>query len=171
MHDQTYIEDENPIRQYLGVINRRKKIILLIFLVCLPFVLIKAFSGTPVYTATAKLLIKRNMDPALVSTNPFYFYDPHFLKTQNQLIKSSKVADEVVKILNLDETYDRYFEAAQPSSNIFNHVFTWGRSLFSFGKNSENKEPHAVEPPELSKTEITPDEANGKKHQDLSRKV
>jgi polysaccharide biosynthesis transport protein len=171
MHDQMYNEDENPIRQYLGVINRRKKIILLIFLVCLPFVLIKAFSGTPVYTATAKLLVKRNMDPALVSTNPFYFYDPHFLKTQNQLIKSSKVADKVVEILNLDETYDRYFDAAQPSSNVINLVFTWGRNLFSFGKNPETEKTHALEPPELSKTEITPDEAIGKNHQALSRKV
>jgi polysaccharide biosynthesis transport protein len=171
MHDQTYIEDENPIRQYLGVINRRKKIILLIFLVCLPFVLIKAFSGTPVYTATAKLLVKRNMDPALVSTNPFYFYDPHFLKTQNQLIKSSKVADKVVEILNLDETYDRYFDAAQPSSNVFNLVFIWGRNLFPFGKNPENKPPHAVEPPESGKTGVTRDETIEGKYLNLSRKV
>lgn len=134
------IEGANPVREYVNVLVRRKNIILLIFLVCLPFVLISAFSGTPTYKATAKLLIKKNYDPALISSYPFS-YDPHFLKTQTQLIKSSKVADKVVETLNLDETYDRYFEDAQPASSLISHFFNWGRNLFSLGKHLEEEDP------------------------------
>jgi uncharacterized protein involved in exopolysaccharide biosynthesis len=117
-----YKEDENPIKQYLNVLNRRKNVIFLIFLVSLPFIVIKAFSGTPVYKATAKLLIKKNYDPALIS--PYQMnYDPYFLKTQTQLIKSSKVAEKVVETLNLDETYDRYLQDQQSASSSFKNLF------------------------------------------------
>jgi capsular exopolysaccharide synthesis family protein len=133
-----YKEDENPIKQYLNVILRRKNIIILIFLVCLPFVLIKAFSGVPVYKASVKLMIKKNYDPAFISQ--YQFYDPYFLKTQTQLITSSKVATKVAETLNLDETYNRYFDDKQPASSTLIKVFNWFQNIFSFNKNPEEPE-------------------------------
>jgi len=153
-----YKEDENPIKQYLRVILRRKNIILLIFLVCLPFVLIKAFTGTPVYKATAKLMIKKNYDPAFVSQYQFS-YDPYFLKTQTQLITSSKVAAKVAETLKLDKTYDRYFEDKQPASSTLNNAFTWFQNLFSFTK--KPSEPEINDPEILTtKKAVLPEPEN-----------
>ncbi|MDA3896046.1 MAG: polysaccharide biosynthesis tyrosine autokinase [Desulfobacteraceae bacterium] len=165
-----YKEDENPIKQYLNVVLRRKNIILLIFLVCLPFVLIKAFSGIPVYKATAKLMIKKNYNPGFISQ--YQFYDPYFLKTQTQLITSSKVATKVAETLNLDETYNRYFENKQPASSILNKVFNWFQNLFSFAKTPLKSE---INDPVNIITE-KPDVAEGQKNDQekiatLSQKV
>ena len=135
-------EDEIQIRKYLNVLFRRKNLILLVFLVCLPFVLIKAFSGTPVYKATAKLLIKKNYDPAFISSYPFS-YDPYFLNTQTQLITSSKVAEEVVTVLNLDDTYSRYFHDSEPSPSLVNRTLNFFQAFFS-----GTKRPAEVPPPE-----------------------
>ncbi len=165
-----YKEDENPIKQYLNVLLRRKNIILLVFVVCLPFVLIKAFSGTPVYKATAKLLIKKNYDPSFAS--PYQFsYDPYFLKTQTQLIKSSKVAAKVVDTLNLDETYERYFQEKQPASSTLNAIFNWSHNLFSFGKKNSKTEKDEPEILITKKIGSTEQEKTEKKILSLEQKV
>jgi len=165
-----YREDENPIKQYLNVIFRRKNIILLIFLVCLPFVLIKAFSGIPVYKATAKLMIKKNYDPAFISQYQFS-YDPYFLKTQTQLIKSSKVATKVAEALNLDETYNRYFENKQPASSTLNKAFNWFQGLFSPGKSTPETENNNPETLITKKADISEPENDQEKILALARKV
>jgi polysaccharide biosynthesis transport protein len=165
-----YKEDENPIKQYLNVLNRRKNVILLIFLVSLPFILIRAFSGTPVYKATAKLLIKKNYDPALIA--PYQMnYDPYFLKTQIQLIKSSKVAARVVDTLKLDETYDRYFQDQQSESSIFGNLLYWFKNLFSFGPRAQKIEKNSPEALSSGKAESIDPEIKQKKQLELSQKV
>lgn len=164
-----YKEDENPIKQYFNVILRRKNIILLIFLVCLPFVLIKAFSGVPVYKASAKLMIKKNYDPAF--TSRYQFYDPYFLKTQTQLITSSKVAAKVAETLNLDETYNRYFEDKQPASSTLNKIFNWFQNLFSFNKNPAEPEINDPETLITDKTGIFEPKNDQEKILVLAQKV
>ena len=165
-----YQEDENLIKQYLNVILRRKNIIVLVFLVCLPFVLIKAFSGTPVYKATAKLLIKKNYDPAFQS--PYQFsYDPYFLKTQTQLIKSSNVAVKVVETLNLDETYTRYFQNKKPASSVINNMLNWIHNLFPFGQKMSETAKNDPEIFKSRQTGLADQENNQKKILTLARNV
>ncbi len=122
--------EEINIKDYLYVVLRRKNIILLVFLVCLPFILIKAFSVTPLYQATTKLLIQNNYDPSFLS-NYRLGYDPYFLSTQTQLIKSSKVAAKVVESLSLDETYTRYFQKKNQDSSIAKDLISWFKNLYS----------------------------------------
>lgn len=165
-----YKEDENPIKQYLNVILRRKNIIILVFLVCLPFALIKAFSGTPVYKATAKLMIKKNYDPAFISRFQFA-YDPYFLKTQTQLIKSSKVAEKVVEALNLDETYNRYFEEQKPSSSILITVFNWFQNIFSTRQTPPGEDSVNPEMATPGKSNVTDPAQTEKKIMSLVNKI
>ena len=123
-------EEDVNIKDYLYVMLRRKNIICLVVLVCLPFILIKAFSSTPVYQATTKLLIQKNFDPSFLSNNRFS-YDPYFLSTQAQLITSSRVAINVVELLNLDGTYSRYFKDKSQDSFITKDLINWFKNLYS----------------------------------------
>jgi capsular exopolysaccharide synthesis family protein len=122
--------EEINIKNYLYVILRRKNIILLVFFVCLPFILIKAFSSPPVYQATTKLLIQKNFDPSFLSNNRFA-YDPYFISTQTQLITSSRVAIKVVELLNLDATYSSYFKNKSQESSITKDLINWFKNLYS----------------------------------------
>ncbi|MDO9263680.1 MAG: polysaccharide biosynthesis tyrosine autokinase [Desulfosalsimonadaceae bacterium] len=123
--------EDIPLKEYLYVMLRRKNIILLVFLVSLPFIFITAFSGTPVYQATTKLLIQKNYDPSLISPLRGNAYDPYFLSTQTQLIKSTRVAMKVVETLHLDETYSRYFQEKQPDSTNTRGIASWFKKLYA----------------------------------------
>jgi len=109
-------EESINIRDYIQVLFRRKYIILLVFIVFLPFIVMKALSYSPVYKAATKLFIQKNHDPQL-TTNQWFRYDPAFLPTQVQIITSSKVGEKVVRNMNLVETYRDYFpeEVSNPS--------------------------------------------------------
>jgi len=127
------MDEENiHLRDYIQILLRRKYIILLVFVVCLPFVLIKAFSGEPVYRASAKILIQKNNAPPLLM-NRGHSYDPGFLATQSQVIKSSKVGKKVVKNLNLDETYRQYFPKENSEPSVIQKAKNWLRKLFDTG--------------------------------------
>ncbi|MFZ2631253.1 MAG: polysaccharide biosynthesis tyrosine autokinase [Desulfosalsimonadaceae bacterium] len=123
--------EDIPLKEYLYVMLRRKNIILLVFLVSLPFIFITAFSGTPVYQATTKLLIQKNYDPSLISPFRGNAYDPYFLSTQTQLIKSTRVAMKVVETLHLDETYSRYFQEKQTDSTNTWGIASWFKKLYT----------------------------------------
>jgi|SRR6056297_358527 len=127
------MDEENiHLRDYIQIILRRKYVILLVFIVCLPFVLINATSGEPVYWASAKLLIQKNNAPPLLM-NRGHSYDPGFLATQTQVIKSSKVGKKVVKNLNLDETYRQYFPKENSEPSVIQKAKNWLRKLFETG--------------------------------------
>ncbi len=163
-------EEEINIKDYLYILLRRKNIILLVFFVSLPFILIKALSVTPVYKATTTLLIQNNYDPSFLSNNRFG-YDPYFLSTQAQLIKSSKVATRVVEALRLDETYNRYFQDKKQDSSITTDVTNWFKNLYSVVlklSGTVDNEPSAAQ---TVKNESTEEETKNKKVQALAKMV
>lgn len=123
-------EETINIKDYIQTLLRRKYTILLVFIVCLPFIFLKASSGVPIYRASGKLLIQENNAPPLL-TGSGYKYDPGFLSTQMQLIKSAKVGEMVVRDLNLDETYQEYFPAQMPNSSVIRDFKTWMRNLYT----------------------------------------
>ncbi len=125
-------EEEINLRKYLWILIRRKYIILLVFAVSLPLILINAFSETPLYRASAKLLIEKDNAPMLLSNNRFG-YDPGFLATQTQIIKSNKVGRQVVEQLKLDETYSRYFSNMNSGGSILYKVSRWFKNLIHVG--------------------------------------
>jgi capsular exopolysaccharide synthesis family protein len=122
-------EQEINLRKYLWILIRRKYIILLVFAVSLPLILLHSFSVQPLYQATAKLLIERDFTPLLLSDS-YIGYDPGFLATQTQIIKSKKVGRQVVEKLKLDETYNQYFPQMNSDASVFKKITGWGKSLF-----------------------------------------
>lgn len=116
-------EENINLKDYIQVLIRRKTIIFLVFIVFLPFIVIQAFSQKiePLYMASSKLLIEKASAPTLLTGEGFR-YDPGFLITQTQIIKSSRVAEEVVRKLNLDETFSQYFPAADTNSSFIQSV-------------------------------------------------
>jgi len=104
-------EREIHLRDYLRVISKRRYTVYTFFAVVFIIVLIGTLSSTPVYKASTKVLIERVEPYNLTMMNPYYTaYDPEFYETQYQLIKSTSVAQKVVKMLALESTYETYFK-------------------------------------------------------------
>jgi capsular exopolysaccharide synthesis family protein len=101
-------EKEIHLRDYLLVIRKRKNTLITFFIIVNVIVVMMTFSATPLYEASAKLLIeKNNVNP--LSSDVFYGRDPEFLETQAQIIRSGPVSRKVVKLLGLEQTYASYF--------------------------------------------------------------
>ncbi len=126
-------EQEINLRKYLWILIRRKYIILLVFAVSLPLILIHSFSEKPLYRATAKLLIERSYTPAFLTADYRMGYDPGFLATQTQIIKSKKVGRQVVEQLDLDETYNQYFPHLNKEPSSFRKMTGWFKNIVRVG--------------------------------------
>lgn len=101
-------ESTIDIRHYFTVINKNKwRIFFLAFAVALLFVII-ALKITPVYKATATLLIEADQAKA-VSFEEIYGLDSNrkeYYLTQFEILKSRKIAQAVVEKLNLKDHPD-----------------------------------------------------------------
>jgi len=105
------VEKELNLQDYLKIIIKRRSIILIFFFVTVATIFIGTIKTTPLYTATAKLMIERNTSDPLKEYRYNLPQDPEFLETQFQIITSANVSKKVVEILNLTETYDQYFDS------------------------------------------------------------
>lgn len=110
---QTYSTTELPeqeihLRDYWQVIKKRRKTIFMFLGITFLTVFIATFASTPYYTPSSQVLIERNTGGGLDKMSPIQ-YDPDFLSTQFELIRSSNVAHRVVKNLQLDVKYKHHF--------------------------------------------------------------
>ncbi len=130
MKDQNMQEEQINIRDYLQILLRRKYLILLVLSLSIPFIILHALSQKqqPQYRAVSKLMIEKAASPALITSEGFR-YDPGFLDTQTQIIKSSRVAEEVVRTLNLVETYDRYFQEIEYKPSLWQKALSEVKEL------------------------------------------
>jgi succinoglycan biosynthesis transport protein ExoP len=111
-------EREIHLRDYLRVIYKRRYTVYTFFAVVFVVVLIGTLSATPIYLASTKVLIEKVEPYNLTMVAPYYStYDPDFYETQYQLIKSKSVAEKVVKMLDLEDTYGSYFKGRNISSS------------------------------------------------------
>ena len=109
-------EREIHLRDYLRVISKRRYTVYTFFSIVFVVVLIGTLSSSPIYKASTKVLIERVEAYNLTMMNPYYTsYDPEFYETQYQLIKSTSVAQKVVKMLSLENIYDSYFKGKKIS--------------------------------------------------------
>lgn len=107
-------EKEIHLRDYLKVIYKRRYTVYTFFIIVCVVVIIGTLSSTPIYKATTKVLIEKVEPYNLSMMYPYYMpYDPEFYETQYQLIKSKSVAEKVVKMLSLENTYEKYFKDAK----------------------------------------------------------
>jgi capsular exopolysaccharide synthesis family protein len=83
------------------------------------------------YEAKTSLFIEKSESrPVLINDYPVQF-DPEFLETQFQIIKSNSVAKRVVKILSLDTRYFSEFKSDKKSIAFIDSLINWFLDLFS----------------------------------------
>ncbi len=106
-----YFDDEEgsvDIREYLRIIKKRLLFILIVAVAVFSFKMMDTLSKVPIYSAYSTVLIEksgsaRNLEYQYVG------WDPNFLPTQIEIIKSEDVARRVVEIAELDTKYRSYF--------------------------------------------------------------
>ena len=130
-------EREVNFRDYLQIIYKRKGIILSVFILVFLITVIRTYTATPYYTAYSRVLIERNNDARGLDLGLFYGYEPDFLNTQSEIIKSLNVARRVVTSLDLAKKHHNYFfppADAQPSlvSSVRGTIAGWVSGLTSF---------------------------------------
>lgn len=111
-------EKEIHLRDYFRVLAKRKGIALTFLTLTFIFVVIGTFTATPYYMATTKVMIERDNSDPLSSRQYYTTYDPEFLETQNQLIKSAAVVKKVVKSLDAEKMYEAFMGSEDDASYI-----------------------------------------------------
>jgi len=103
---------ELHLTDHIKIIKKRRRTAYTVFIAVFVLALLITLATTPIYRATAKLLIEKNeRGSSLSSGNSYMSYDPDFVETQHQLIKSTAVARKVVDLLAGDPTFNKYYGA------------------------------------------------------------
>ena len=108
---QFYEPDEQEIhlRDYFQVLLKRKFLVITILFFTVLVTVVKTFTAIPLYTASSDVLIERNRGNRGLDNNYWYSYEPEFLSTQSEIIRSVNVAARVVENLQLSTKYRHYF--------------------------------------------------------------
>jgi capsular exopolysaccharide synthesis family protein len=105
MEDFQETTREINLRDYWRILVKRRWIIAVFFLVCLTTVAIYSLTMTPIYRATAQLMIEK-ANPNILSTQELVAIDTSgtdFYQTQYQILESRSLAREVIKRLSLSQ--------------------------------------------------------------------
>lgn len=138
-------EEEIHLRDYYRVLAKRKTTVITFLIITFLTVIIVTYTTTPLYTASSQVLIERNYGSRGIDRNAQYArYDPEFLTTQFELIRSSNVAHRVVKQLRLDTTYRHYFFAKQ-QEGLFSFISTFTTGIKDFIKGLIISDPGDLE--------------------------
>ncbi len=131
------VEQEIHLRDYIRVLQKRKMTVLTFLAITFFMVVIVTFSSTPFYTATTQVLIEKNLGAGgLEGARPYNYWDPDFLTTQFEIIRSDNVARRVVEKLQLDTRYKQYFledfdeESTSPFASFMQTIQGFFAGLF-----------------------------------------
>lgn len=115
--DQQTEEESLDLRDYLQILSKRRFTVGTIFLIIFILTLILGLSKeSPLYTSTSTILLERNVAPSNTGLGNYYYWDPEFLPTQTEIIKSKRVALRVVDQLELHTKYRSHFLGAEETS-------------------------------------------------------
>ena len=122
-------KNEKNIRDYFHIVLKRKAIVLTVMVIIFLSFVLSTFSETPLYTASTRVLIEKNATGAeLQAIRLYMMWDPEFMATQFELIRSFNVAHRVVEQLHLDSKYKKYFLKKSKSSyspiSLINQFFS-----------------------------------------------
>ena len=145
------IEEQIDIRDYMRVIMKRKWNIITVFLIIVITVTIHAFTSTPIYEATARLIIDKE-NPNVVSIEEVMAVDASgtdYYQTQYKIIESRTVAREVIKRLNLAESKEFFPEPKDDflsnlKRSVKETVTFWIDSMVSLLKTGEDATSEGV---------------------------
>jgi len=123
-------EKEIHLRDYLRVVARRKSTVITFFVITVLVTVLATYTATsrPVYQAAARAVIERNVAYSLTGHryDGYSGYDPEFLHTQTQIIKSQGVAEKVVDAIGAEQMYEAYFpEGREEDRSIGQAVRSW----------------------------------------------
>ena len=118
-------EKEIHLRDYLRIVNKRKGTILTFFMLTLLVVIIATFTATPMYRASTKVMIEKNTAGGLTNSYAYTPYDPEFLETQFQLIKSAAVVEKVVKSLDAEKMHAFFFAEKEEKKSYLSAAKAW----------------------------------------------
>ncbi|HTI68896.1 MAG TPA: polysaccharide biosynthesis tyrosine autokinase [Candidatus Limnocylindria bacterium] len=104
---------------YWRVIRIRKAIIILVFLLVVITTVAVTYMLPVAYSSTARMRVAKDTpDIALMmsaNVGPAT-YDPYYLQTEFEVLKSRKILDEVIKNLNLADLFQRQLKETSPIS-------------------------------------------------------
>jgi capsular exopolysaccharide synthesis family protein len=129
-------EKEIHLRDYLRVLARRKSTVITFFAITVLVTVLATFTSrsTPMYQAAARAVIERNVSYSLTGHryDGYTGYDPEFLQTQTQIIKSQGVAEKVVEAIGAEEMYNAYFpEGVEKDPSFFDSIRQWAAGTYS----------------------------------------
>ncbi len=114
-------EKQIDLRDYLGVIMKRRWTIITCFAILVVAVAIATITTTPIYRATIKVIIEKE-NPNVVSIQEVMSVDASgtdYYQTQYKIIESRSIAREVIKRLNLDQS-EEFFP--KPEDDFFSNI-------------------------------------------------
>lgn len=111
-------EKEIHLKDYLRVLKKRRGTIITFFILTFVTVVIATYTATPMFRSGTKVMIEKNTSSDLNSAYRYTPYDPEFLETQYQLIKSAAVVEKVVNNLGPEKFYDLIFKPDEKPSLI-----------------------------------------------------
>lgn len=118
MEDQTTTDSGLHFFDYWRVIRSRKEVVLAVLLLAVVTAVIYTFSLDPEYMAQARILVREDaLDVAVFEREYTGGWNPYFLRTQFELIKSRPIIYKVAESLNLAAVWgERYRSDKRPLS-------------------------------------------------------
>ena len=112
--------DEIDLRNYWRILVKRKWLVLGAVAAGMAFMLFQTLSTTPIYRASAVMQLEKDDQPLIQTSQAVYGggWDPEFLETQIQLLRSRSLAERVADELDLGAHTSERIAAHGPLERI-----------------------------------------------------
>lgn len=109
--NQTQTETKLHFLDYWRIIRIRKTVILAVFLLVVLTTTAVTFILPETYMSTARIEVGKDTPdiPSILQPNTAMQYDPYFIQTEFEKIKSTKVLNRVIEKLNLTQEWAKRF--------------------------------------------------------------
>ena len=108
-YNEPPFDEQFDLRYYLQILNKRKWTVITFFLIIVVLSLILGLGKNPLYTSSSTVLVEKNRPNTNLGGYNYSSWDPEFLPTQIEIIKSKSVTRRVVDALQLDTRYRSHF--------------------------------------------------------------
>lgn len=130
-HFQEFDErPERSLKDYIGIIFKRRRAILIVFLVVVSLTAAYTFTRVPIYRASATLEFEKEASNSINTLGESLapnWAQAEFFATQSGILKSRSLAEALIDRMNLLKSPE--FKPAEPST--FDRIIAWVYSLFS----------------------------------------
>jgi len=134
-NEYTQEQEQIDLRDYLRVMLKRRWTIVTVFAIIVITVAIHTYTATPIYKATARLIIEKE-NPNVVSIEEVMAVDASgtdYYQTQYKIVESRAVARKVIKRLHLEES-EEFFP--KPKDDLLSSVKQSIREDIKYWKDS-----------------------------------